>query len=273
MLKNPDRYFFAVFDEGLVSTKSPSARRKLQYYLENLFGQVRFRNKRVLDIGGGSGVFSFYAACSGAGEVVCLEPEAAGSRSGVLEKFRRARSRLRLDRVRLEPITFQSYDAGRAKFDVVILHNSVNHLDESACVNLLKDEAAGHVYRSIFSKIYNVCSDGAKLIVCDCSRHNFFAHLKMKNPLAPSIDWHKHQSPEIWIRLLRDAGFRNPQVDWKAPSVLRSAGDRILGNKISAYFLTSHFSLRMEKPTTPLVSAGAANRIQSGRPNRPVETF
>jgi SAM-dependent methyltransferase len=268
-----DRYYFAVFGEELVSAKSPSASRKLQYYLESLFESVSFKNKTVLDIGGGSGIFSFYAACSGAEEVVCLEPEAAGSRSGVLEKFRRTRSRLQLDQVRLEPITFQAYDAGQANFDVVLLHNSVNHLDEPACVNLQKDEAAGNVYRSIFSKIYDVCRDGAKLIVCDCSRHNFFAHLKMKNPLAPSIEWHKHQAPEIWARLLREAGFRNPVVDWKAPSVLRSAGERMLGNKVSAYFLTSHFCLRMEKPFTLFASAGVANRIHSGRSKLPIETF
>ena len=107
-----DQYLDAIFEEGLVSSKSGRSRHNLSYYLDYLFKKVDLENKTVLDVGGGSGIFSFYAACRGAREVVCLEPEASGSRSGMLDKFRRTQTRLGLDRVRLEPVTFQSFDPG-----------------------------------------------------------------------------------------------------------------------------------------------------------------
>ena len=259
MHKDLNGFIDTVIDEGLVTAKSASKRRRLRYYLERIFNGVSFENKVVLDIGGGGGVLSFFAACSGASKVVCLEPEAAGSSSGKLEKFNRARNRLQLDQVQLETTTFQNYDPGNAKFDVVILHDSVNHLDEPACIDLLTDDTAREVYRSIFSRMHSICSAGAKLIVCDCSRYNFFAHLGVKHPVARSIEWHKHQSPNTWARLLYDAGFRNPEIVWRAPSFLRSAGEKLLGNRIAAYFLFSTFCLYMEKPLRSQSPAGIAD--------------
>ena len=56
-----NRYFDHVIQEGLYSTQ-----RRLKFYLNYLFDGVNFDNKQMLDIGAGSGLFSFYAACSGA---------------------------------------------------------------------------------------------------------------------------------------------------------------------------------------------------------------
>ena len=73
MAHNTDRvdaYYSAIVKEGLVSSKVYARR-----HLEDLFKGIDFTNKRVLDIGGGSGVFSFCAGSMGAKEVVCMEPE------------------------------------------------------------------------------------------------------------------------------------------------------------------------------------------------------
>ena len=56
-----------------------------------------------MDIGAGNGLFSFYAACMGAKDVLCLEPEAEGSRADVRTHFRKVLSHLSfLDQVKLE---------------------------------------------------------------------------------------------------------------------------------------------------------------------------
>ncbi len=68
-------------------------------YLKYLFEGVDLDNSRVLDIGGGNGVFSFYAALNGAEEVICLEPEEAGSRSSMQSKFERMSTSLGLANV------------------------------------------------------------------------------------------------------------------------------------------------------------------------------
>ena len=61
---------------------------RLQIYLSSLFADIDLRGKRVIDIGGGTGLYSFYAAaCGGARNVVCLEPEVHGRHSGMNVKF------------------------------------------------------------------------------------------------------------------------------------------------------------------------------------------
>ncbi len=165
----------------------------------------------------------------------------------MLEKFENFQNYLVLDQVELVTTTLQSYDPAGETFDIIFLHNSFNHLDETACITLHIEENSRESYRSIFSKIYSLSNNGARLIVCDCSRYNFFPLLNLRNPLARSIEWHKHQSPNVWAELLEEAGFRNPKVSWKALSDLRSFGSLLLGNKVLSYFLTSHFCLKMEK--------------------------
>ena len=240
---NLEGYFSAVIEEGLY----PS-RRNLQFYLKALFKDIALENRRVLDIGGGSGLHSFYAACMGAKEVVCLEPETGGSRSGMGAKFRKLGGILGYNHVRFEPLTFQAFEPTGKQFDIILLHNSINHLDETACINLLNSEAAKAIYLNMFSKLSSLASGGASLIVCDCSRYNFFALLRIKNPFAPTIEWHKHQAPEVWVDLLSQVGFVNPRIRWTSFNTLRSPGKTLLGNKLLSYFFRSNFCFTMEKP-------------------------
>ena len=128
-------------------------------------------------------------------------------------KFKKLGGILGYDQVRLEPVTFQAFEPARKQFDIILLHNSINHLDETACINLLGDEASRTIYLNMCSKLSALASSGAKLIVCDCSRYNFFALLGIKNPFAPTIEWHKHQAPEIWVDLLSQVGFVNPRIE------------------------------------------------------------
>ena len=218
-------------------------------HLNTLFDGVDFQNKSFLDIGGGSGLHSFYAACKGAKEVVCLEPEAEGSNSGVNERFQKVNSLLKLKNVILESQTIQAFEPGNRTFDIILLHNSINHIDETACINLLNDDNSKSIYSNIFSKISVLSVTGAKIIICDCSRYNFFALLRIRNPFVSTIEWHKHQAPEIWAQLLSNVGFVKPKISWSSFNTLGRLGKVISGNKLMSYFLMSHFCLTMEKPS------------------------
>ena len=83
---NLEAYLSIVIEEGLYPNRG-----NLQFHLKTLFKDIALENRRVLDIGGGSGLHSFYAACMGAKEIVCLEPETEGSRFGMGAKFRKVR--------------------------------------------------------------------------------------------------------------------------------------------------------------------------------------
>lgn len=242
-MKRIEDYVDIMVAQGLFSNKG-----NLQFQLDSTFGGTDFKNKRVLDIGGGFGLYSFYAALRGAREVVCLEPEGEGSSSSAIQEFQRLRTLLECDNVELKPTTIQGFDATGELFDVILLYNSINHLDEAACISLLKEPRSRDIYRELVSKIYSLANKDAKLIVCDCSRYNFFGLLNIRNPIAPTIEWHKHQAPEVWAGLLGEAGFKNPRIRWSSLNRLRNAGRILVGNKLMSYFLTSHFCLTMDKP-------------------------
>ena len=58
---NLEGYLSVVIKEGLYPNKG-----NLRFHLKTLFRDITIENRRVLDIGGGSGLHSFYAACMGA---------------------------------------------------------------------------------------------------------------------------------------------------------------------------------------------------------------
>jgi len=218
----------------------------LKWYLDFIFKKINFYNKKVLDIGGGFGLYSFYFACLGAAEVVTLEPNLQGSEKNNKTKFQTLSNCLKLSNVIFIPESIKNFHK-KNKFDVILLHNSINHLDEYSCSRLHYDEKAKIQYRYIFKLISNLAEKGAVLIICDCSRYNFFNLLNIKNPIAPEIEWDKHQSPQFWANMLKQFGFISPKVIWIPPKPLRNFGKIIFGNKYLSFFLQSYFCLTMKR--------------------------
>lgn len=214
------------------------------HHARRVFGDVGLAGKRLLDIGCGSGWESFYASCLGA-RVVGLEPEAAGSASGSRAEFERGVAKLGLHDIRIVPTTLQAYD-DTERFDVVLSVGSINHLDEDACTRLGVDAAARAEYRSILRKLARLTSPGGTFIAIDCGRKSLFASLGLRNPILRSIEWEKHQQPELWADLLVECGFEQPSIRWLTFNSLRRAG-RLLENRVAAYCSTSIFRLEMTR--------------------------
>jgi len=224
--------------------------KRARYYMNNLFQGLSFEGKKVLDIGGGTGLFSFYAASMGAKKVICLEPEAEGSTNGVRQRFKEIKSALRISTpVEQYATTIQCFNDTSEKFDIILSHNSINHFDEEACVNLMSDPQAKETYCRIFKTLNSLAENGAKLVVADFTRRNFWDLCHLTNPFVPTIEWEKHAHPKEWAELLADAGFCNPQIRWLPFNRLGHPGQLILGNPAAAYFLNSFFCLTMDKRT------------------------
>ncbi len=239
-----EEYFDLIERENLFA----SGANGLASYLDYLFAGISFEGKSMLDVGGGFGLFAFFAVLKGAREVVVLEPKRSGSNTRIEDRFEVLRTRLGTgDRVRMLPVTLQEYESGGRPFDVVLLHNSVNHLNEEACRRLHRSEKAVAVYRGIFEKVASLTSSGGSVIIADCSRYNFFPMLGSRNPIVPMIEWDKHQPPGLWSRLAREAGLHEPKVRWTSPNRLGRIGRVFLGNRVAAFFLTSHFCLTLKK--------------------------
>ena len=219
----------------------------LRFECEYTFDSVDFTDRTVLDIGAGDGATSFYAACAGAAAVVSLEPELAGSRGGSGSRFERIRNLIGADNVELRAEPLQSFDADEQRFGVLVSMASINHLNEAACMRLQDDEHARATYLNILSKLADLAAPGAALVVSDCARRNVFGDIGVKNPVAPTIEWQKHQSPQLWAELLGQVGFYRPRIRWRSFNTLRRPGRILLGNRVAAYLLTSSFCLTMER--------------------------
>lgn len=218
------------------------------FYLNRLFRFIDFHDKRVLDIGGGCGLISFYASLCGAREVICLEPEAAGSFDDISKQFAKMESFFSNHPVRFCAESLQEFDPREQEpFDIILIHNAVNHLDEEACSVLHISDKAQKTYCDLFAKIASMSSSNARLIISDWSRYNIFPFLGLKNPFVPTIDWHLHQPPIVWSKLVRKAGFEVERIRWHAFSGLRSFGTFFLAKPVAAFFTTSHFYIDSKK--------------------------
>lgn len=238
------------FYDLMVSRKMYSSKSKLKFYLNNIFENVDFTDKEVLDVGGGRGLLSFYAAMEGAKRAICLEPEVDGSRNGMINAYNEIRSELPESLpVNLIPLTLQDYlkQSRPESFDVIIMHNSINHLDEEACIHLLDNDECYNRYVTVFKSVYRIMKPNGTLIITDVSRNNFFNDIGMKSFFGPTIEWHKHQQPNTWASLLKEVGFKDASVHWLTPNRLGNTGKLLMDNYLASYLTRSFFKMTMRK--------------------------
>lgn len=217
-------------------------------FARQLFVDIDFHNKTMLEIGCGKGILCLWAALHGARHVVGLEPLAEGAydSSECHNAFRTMAQQLDLPQARILPQTVQQFDCPDNYFDVVLSVASINHLDEKSCIALGQSADAEKEYQSIFRNIARMMKPGGKLIVIDAARRNFFGDLGLRNPMSPNIEWFKHQQPAYWAKLLGDCGFGQPRIRWNAGKLLRYAGITRLPQALS-YFGQSIFHLELSR--------------------------
>lgn len=139
----------------------------------------------------------------------------------------------------------EDYDRQNNTFDYILMHNSINHIDEESCIVLKESQAAREKYLIFFSCMAEISEQNTRLIVCDCSRNNFFNELGLTNPMMKTLEWHKRQNPKFWATLLSKKGFKLQSIDWTSPKILGIPGKLLLSNSIMSYFTRSHFRIEL----------------------------
>ncbi len=238
------KFYDIVCENGFYTTP-----KRLKFFFSNqLSPGVDFVGKSVIDIGGGNGLFGFFALIRGAREVVIMEPEFEGSTNGMIKQFYELYDLMdRPEEIRLVKETIQEFNVDSHEFDIIFMANSINHFDENACIDLHKNQSSKDIYRKIFARISRLSNKKARIVLTDCTNKNFFPSIGMTNPFMPSIAWQKHQPPEIWASFLAELGFVVKSTRWSSPNSLGWFGRAFLGNKIANYFTLGHFRLEMER--------------------------
>lgn len=192
-----------------------------------------------MEVGCGRGPFALWAALHGAADVLGIEPEVEGSTSGSLAAFRAQVKQLGLTNIRATNQRLEELEDSHS-YDLIILFNVINHLDEDAVQRLHNDPAARQRYAPILAHLRRLLAPHGVLIVADCARSNLWGRLGLRSPFAPTIAWHKHQDPPVWKELFESSGFRLRDVRW---SPLHPLG-RLTSNALVNFLTASHFVLR-----------------------------
>jgi len=230
------------FEDSLIKDGLYKSKDRLTFRTKQVFDNIDLKNKSLLEIGCGDGVYSIWARLHGAMPVVGLEPEVDGSTSGSGGTFKEIVNTLNLDNIECLPQTIEGFNPNGVKFDIVLSNSSINHLNEDACVRLHSDLNAQKIYLEIFRKIKSIMNPKGRFIILDNSNRNFFGLFGRRSPFAPAINWKKHQPPEVWIQLLKKAGFAKPKVAWCARYKYLP---EVLSRKAVSYFFNSFFRLEV----------------------------
>lgn len=160
---------------------------------------------------------------------------------GTSGRFRETVAELGLGSVVEERACFlEDLTSADERFDVATLYNVINHLDEDA-VEVLNDSALAIAnYVDALKHLRSLMADDGYVIVADCGRRNFWNDVGLRNPLAPTIEWHKHQQPDVWRKVFEQAGFALHDLRWTPLYPARS----LTSNQFVHYFSVSHFTLR-----------------------------
>ncbi len=214
-----------------------------------LFEGISLVHTHVLEVGCGSGAWAIWAALHGAQQVLGIEPEIEGSSSHVLAQFQHAIEVLGLGAyVKASNHSLQELSPSEQPFDIVVMYNVINHLDEESVTLLHKNPVAVNQYGTILRHLRSLMSPGGWVIVADCARDNFWQRLGLRSPLALSIEWHKHQNPCLWVKIFERAGFQFFDLRWSPLQPF----PRLTANRFIQYLTCSHFVLRFRAIDCPL---------------------
>lgn len=226
-----------------------ASRERYQVRGNFLFAGIPLQGADVLEVGCGTGAWAIWAALHGARRVVGIEPEADGSGADGLAQFRHTTAVLGLaNHIEVGSQTLQELSPAEQRFDVVVMYDVINHLDEEAVVALHHDPAALERYMVQLQHLRSLMHPHGWVVVADCARDNFWNQLGWRSPVASVIEWHKHQNPEVWINVFSKVGFQCVDLRWSPLQPFT----KLTANRLVQYLTCSHFVLRLQATDPPV---------------------
>lgn len=216
---------------------------RYQKRCEFLFRGVPLQGSSVLDVGCGTGAFALWAGLNGAKRALGIEPETDGSTAGTFSHFQESIAALGLGAVvEAQRKYLSELTPADGPFDVAVMYQMINHLDEAATVDLHRNPESVARFVVALTHLRSLMTDGGDVIVVDCDRRNFWHDIGLRNPLMPTIEWEKHQPPHVWANAFSKSGFKLTQTTWSPMYPL----GRVTENWPVHYFTISHFCMRLK---------------------------
>ncbi len=229
------------FDAILLNAKIPKPSGYHFYFKNYIFNGIDLGNKNLLDLGGGNGIASFFALYqSSSCNAWVVDPIAEGSNQLMTDQFNHMKESFGKDRINYHRDFIDSLEEPNY-FDIVLMHNSINHIGEDLIEKILTNQEEYSEYVERIKKITGRLKPGGTLVVADCGRNNFWDDVGLKSPFAPTIEWKLHREPDTWKKMIEEAGLVHINTKWTARRELRSIGKTLLGNRLCSYLLGSHF--------------------------------
>lgn len=224
---------------------------RLKHSFAYHFSSLDLENRSVLEIGAGPGHMAALCLARGAFRVVALDPESDGATEGVNKQFTRLTESVALgEGIEYLPVSLDKFITTSRKetFDYILMCNVINHIDEDAVTRLHLPDADRERKRYIktFEEIRNLLSATGILLASDVGRYNLWNSIGLRFPTCRTIDWNKHQDPDVWQALLSKAGFAAIDVKWLPLRRLRHF-KVIVSRKCVAQCLNSYFLIRASK--------------------------
>ena len=220
------------------------------YQWTHILDGLDVRNRRVLDVGCGTGANSVYlAAFAGASEVVGIDPSMGeGSSPDVHQTSKRLASRMETQNV-----TFLRDDFRTAvipgRFDLVVAINVLHHIHKTER-DARRDTDARNDMQPTLRKMYDALNPGGWLLIAESSRHNVMQitrYVGIRGYMClKTIEWSTKQMPDAWLSLSREAGFQNLGFAYLVPYRLRRMGP-LLKNQLGSYLTTSAYVIRGQR--------------------------
>lgn len=100
---------------------SIASMKRTRHRMSFLYDGIDFTGKSVIDIGGGMGLHSLYAAARGAASVLMIEPEGDGGHQSMIANFNNLRDAMGFDNVELLVGIMQDFDPAGKTYDIILI--------------------------------------------------------------------------------------------------------------------------------------------------------
>ena len=217
------------------------------YFKNYIFNGISLENKTILDLGGGNGIASFFALYSTSScSAWIVDPIAEGSNQLMTDQYNILKDKIDPARIHFHRDLIDTLNEPEY-FDIILMHNSINHIGEDIIEEALVNEEKHKEYVERIKEITDRLKKGGTIIVADCARRNFWGDLGLNSPVAPSIEWNLHCQPNVWQKMIEEAGSVHISSNRTARRELGIFGKILLANRPCSYMLDSHFVSKYQK--------------------------